>query len=169
MAISSPLLEDVSIEGATGILINITGGPDITPARGQRGVEPDPAGGPRGRQHHLRLVIDPDMSDMVKVTVIATGFEPVVAAEEPARIALRQSRVTVPMAQVAPRTARTSSPGFRPEPREMTSRPSRRISAVPQQTLMPETRSARAFGAAALDDEAVLDIPAYLRRSSAQE
>ena len=30
MAISSPLLEDVSIDGATGILINITGGPDLT-------------------------------------------------------------------------------------------------------------------------------------------
>jgi cell division protein FtsZ len=32
-AISSPLLEDVSIDGATGILINITGGPDLTLAR----------------------------------------------------------------------------------------------------------------------------------------
>jgi cell division protein FtsZ len=40
MAISSPLLDDISIDGAMGILINITGGPDLTPARGQRGVEP---------------------------------------------------------------------------------------------------------------------------------
>ena len=36
-AISSPLLEDISIDGATGVLFNITGGADLTLLRGQRG------------------------------------------------------------------------------------------------------------------------------------
>ena len=54
-AISSPLLEDVSINGATGILINITGGPDLTLAEVNEACEPDRGGRRPGRQHHLRV------------------------------------------------------------------------------------------------------------------
>ena len=52
-AITSPLLE-ASIEGARGILLNIAGGSDLGPLRGQRGGRDHPRGGPPGRQHHLR-------------------------------------------------------------------------------------------------------------------
>ena len=54
-AISSPLLEDVSIDGATGILINITGGPDLTLLEVNEASIADPGGRARGREHHLRL------------------------------------------------------------------------------------------------------------------
>ena len=52
-AISSPLLE-ASIEGARGILLNISGGSDLGPVRGQRGGRDHPRGGPPRRQHHRR-------------------------------------------------------------------------------------------------------------------
>ena len=52
-AIHSALL-DVSIEGAQGILFNVTGGPDLAPARGQRGGGDHPAHRGPGCQHHLR-------------------------------------------------------------------------------------------------------------------
>ena len=52
-AVSSPLLE-ASIEGATGILLNITGGPEHRPVRGERGRRGRDARPPTERQHHLR-------------------------------------------------------------------------------------------------------------------
>ena len=54
-AISNPLLDDVSMKGARGVLINITGGLDMTLLRGRCRREPHPRGGRFGRQHHLRL------------------------------------------------------------------------------------------------------------------
>ncbi len=53
-AISSPLLES-AIDGATGMLLNITGGEDIGPVRGQRGGRRRRPDRGQGRQHHLRL------------------------------------------------------------------------------------------------------------------
>ena len=52
-AISSPLLEE-SVEGATGILLNITGGHDLGPVRGQRGGRDRPERRRSELQHHLR-------------------------------------------------------------------------------------------------------------------
>ena len=52
-AVSSPLLE-TSVDGARSILLSITGGADLTPARGLRGREGGPGGGAPRRQHHLR-------------------------------------------------------------------------------------------------------------------
>ena len=52
-AISSPLLEQ-SVEGATGILLNITGGADLGPVRGQRGRRDHPVGRRPELEHHLR-------------------------------------------------------------------------------------------------------------------
>ena len=54
-AISSPLLEDVSINGATGILINITGGPDLTLAEVNEACSLIARRRRPRRQHHLRL------------------------------------------------------------------------------------------------------------------
>ena len=53
-AISSPLLEGASVNGARGVIINVTGGPDLSLVEVQRGVVHRPGGGRRGRQHHLR-------------------------------------------------------------------------------------------------------------------
>jgi cell division protein FtsZ len=85
LAINSPLLEDVSINGATGILVNITGGPDLTLAEVneacslvQEAADPD-------CNIIFGSVIDANMGDEVRITVIATGFQTrdAVAAQPP--------------------------------------------------------------------------------------
>ncbi len=53
-AISSPLLEDASIDGARGVIINVTGRLRPVARRSARGVDDHPRGRPRGGQHHLR-------------------------------------------------------------------------------------------------------------------
>ena len=74
-AISSPLLEETSIQGARGVLINISGGHDLTlheVAEAARiisdSVDPD-------ANIISGMVIDPTLEEAMKVTVIATGFD----------------------------------------------------------------------------------------------
>src|SRR5690242_12420632 len=74
MAISSPLLEDVSIDGATGILINITGGPDLTLHEVNEASSLIQAAAHEDANIIFGSVIDPNLSDEVRITVIATGF-----------------------------------------------------------------------------------------------
>src|SRR5437867_13024974 len=73
-AISSPLLEDAAIDGAKGILINITGGPDMTlhevsesSTLVQKTADPE-------ANIIFGTVLDPTMTDELNVTVIATRF-----------------------------------------------------------------------------------------------
>jgi cell division protein FtsZ len=73
-AISSPLLEDISIQGARGVLINVTGGPDL-------GVhEINEAASMIQEEAHedaniiFGAVIDEGLADELRITVIATGF-----------------------------------------------------------------------------------------------
>jgi len=83
-AISSPLLEETSIQGARGVLINISGGHDLTlheVAEAARiiadAVDPD-------ANIISGMVIDPQLEEAMKVTVIATGFDRT-ADDRPAR------------------------------------------------------------------------------------
>ena len=73
-AISSPLL-DMSIEGATGVLINITGGPGPDAARGDRGRRDDPEAVDPDANIIFGAVVHPRLQDEVRVTVIATGLQ----------------------------------------------------------------------------------------------
>ena len=75
MAISSPLLEAVSIEGATGILINITGGPDLTLHEVNEASTLIQNAAHEDANIIFGSVIDPNLSDEVRITVIATGFD----------------------------------------------------------------------------------------------
>jgi len=74
-AISSPLLEDNTIQGAHGVLLNITGGPDMTLH------EINEASSLIQKEAHedaniiFGTVIDINMTDEIRITVIATGFE----------------------------------------------------------------------------------------------
>jgi cell division protein FtsZ len=74
-AISSPLLEDVSIEGATGVLINITGGPDLTLHEVNEASSLVQEAAHEDANIIFGSVIDANMGDEVRITVIATGFE----------------------------------------------------------------------------------------------
>ncbi|MFQ5902245.1 MAG: cell division protein FtsZ [Candidatus Binatia bacterium] len=73
-AVSSPLLEDISIHGAKGVLINVTGGPDLCL------YEVNEAATMIQEEAHddaniiFGAVIDEKMKDEIRITVIATGF-----------------------------------------------------------------------------------------------
>ncbi|HVT61309.1 MAG TPA: cell division protein FtsZ [Thermoanaerobaculia bacterium] len=101
-AISSPLLEETSIQGARGVLINISGGADLTlheVAEAARiisdAVDPD-------ANIISGMVIDPGLEDAMKVTVIATGFDRASAerprAQAPALMPARSAAVAPPAA-----------------------------------------------------------------------
>src|SRR2546425_3679620 len=73
-AISSPLLE-MSVEGATGILLNITGGGDLGLFEGNEAAEIIQSAAASDSNIIFGSVIDDDLDDELRVTVIATGFD----------------------------------------------------------------------------------------------
>jgi cell division protein FtsZ len=84
-AISSPLLDNISIAGATGVLINIIGGNDLT--LGEATQIADIVHDAVGDEAEIIFgtVGDPSMQSEVRVTVIATGFDRQVTGEAPGR------------------------------------------------------------------------------------
>jgi cell division protein FtsZ len=75
MAISSPLLEDVSIDGATGIIINITGNSSLTMHETNQAVTLIMEAADEDAEIIFGTVIDDSLGENVKVTVIATGLQ----------------------------------------------------------------------------------------------
>lgn len=73
-AISSPLLESIKIDGATGIIINVTGGPDLTLYEVNEASTLITEAAHEDAEIIFGAVINPDMGDEISVTVIATGF-----------------------------------------------------------------------------------------------
>jgi cell division protein FtsZ len=73
-AISSPLLEE-SVEGATGILLNITGGRDLGLFEVNEAAELIHSAADANSNIIFGAVIDEGMGDEIRVTVIATGFD----------------------------------------------------------------------------------------------
>ncbi|MCB0321842.1 MAG: hypothetical protein KDD60_13030, partial [Bdellovibrionales bacterium] len=73
-AISSPLLEDISIHGAKGVLINVTASPDVTLQEVNEAAELIHSEADEEANIIWGMVIDPEIEDRVRVTVIATGF-----------------------------------------------------------------------------------------------
>ena len=74
-AISSPLLEDNTIQGAHGILLNITGGPDMSLFEINEASTLIQAEAHEDANIIFGTVIDEKMGDEIRITVIATGFE----------------------------------------------------------------------------------------------
>jgi len=114
-AISSPLLEDVSIQGARGVLINITGGPDLTIHEVNEAATLIQEEADDEANIIFGAVIDETMSDQIRITVIATGFgEPREEVKRPPTVAAQP--VAPPAAQPqsapapAPRVAFTREP-----------------------------------------------------------
>lgn len=182
IAINSPLLDDVSVEGATGILINFTAGPDLRLKEINQAATLIQEAAHEDANIIFGVVTDPNMEEVVKVTVIATGFDmqaasatSVHAASRPAltgtdtRLSHSASAgLTGASQQVLARTS--SQPPAARERRDVIARPSRPAHAPSAQSSAPvamstAARTTRPFGSPAVHDEAVLDIPAYLRRS----
>ncbi len=109
-AISSPLLIDTSIEGARGVLLNIIGGKDLTMHEVSKAAELIHSLAHEEANIIFGTVIDSCLKDVVKVTVIATGFgqkprERAVATPDAAPVAgaaHRQSPEPFPVNQVTP-------------------------------------------------------------------
>jgi cell division protein FtsZ len=156
-AISCPLLEDSRITGSRGILINITGSSQL----GLHEVNEAcsiirEAADCEDVQINFGVILNESMSDSVKITVIATGFQPENApiAERPRAI---EPRIMVPSA--APEPPRVVAPVREPEP---ASAPEPVIQQ-PLERFEPAAAAAAAGAAMAFDPDD-LDTPAYLRQ-----
>ena len=90
-AISSPLLEEATIQGAKGVLINITGGPDLTLYEVNTASTIIREAADEDANIIFGAVIDENMRDEMKITVIATGF-----GEEAMAVASAASVTTMP-------------------------------------------------------------------------
>jgi cell division protein FtsZ len=153
-AISSPLL-DVSIEGARGVLMNISGGPDMTLAEVTEAAETIQASVDPDADIYFGAVVHPRAQDEVRVTVIATGLQ-------------EGSRVTAPTRRARAMEPRESEPPPREREPEWPAERSRRP-APPQweRESRPGPRSGewerpRSEPSPEGDDD--YDVPAFLRR-----
>ena len=89
-AVSSPLLEDINLAGANGILVNVTAGMDLSIGEFQEVGATVKEFASDDATVVVGTVIDPDMTDKIRVTVVATGLGKQVAqAEQPMRIVRR--------------------------------------------------------------------------------
>lgn len=96
-AISSPLLEDVDLAGASGILANITAGTDLSIGEFQEVGNTIREFASEDATVVVGTVIDPDMTDEIRVTVVATGLgQCEVSADSTMRIVRRATPPTEP-------------------------------------------------------------------------
>ncbi|HEV2860719.1 MAG TPA: cell division protein FtsZ [Pyrinomonadaceae bacterium] len=113
-AISSPLLEEATIEGAKGVLINITGGSDLTLYEVNEASSIIREAADDDANIIFGAVIDETLRDEMKITVIATGFDKESAdagANSHAHAhASQPSRYTQPSTDLPPRTAAPTRP-----------------------------------------------------------
>jgi cell division protein FtsZ len=106
MAVTSPLLDDISVEGATGVLINIVGGADLKMKEIQEAASLVQEQAHEDANIIFGASIDDTLGENVKVTVIATGFD----AQE------RENAIEVPAARstLMPQTLSSSQPRSAP-------------------------------------------------------
>ena len=103
LAISSPLLEDVSISGALGVLVNITGGSSMSLFEIDEATEIIHEAAGEEANVILGAVVDEEMTDEVMVTVIATGFNRrggAAAMARPVRITKAIDRIPTGVAEL---------------------------------------------------------------------
>ncbi len=165
-AISSPLLEDVTLDGATGLLVNITGGSGLTLHEVDEAVSLAHQAADADANIIFGSVIDERLGDEVKITVIATGFAAPGADRRPAPKA-----VAVPAAAaVAPRAV---PPPLPVQPRAADPAPIRL--AKPAAAPAPATATVKAgagrapAGGFKPEQEDQYDIPAFLRRGGPRQ
>jgi cell division protein FtsZ len=159
-AISSPLLEDVTLDGATGLLVNITGGPSLTLHEVNEAISMAQAAADPDANIIFGSVVDDGLADEVKITVIATGFQ--------GRDAQRARPAQVPAQAAAPAPARRPPPPPAPAPA-----PEARKEPAPIRLATPVAAPAsvraparREIGPYRPLDDDQYDLPTFLRRGS---
>ena len=188
-AISSPLLEDVSIDGARGLLINITAGRDITLQEIHEAISIAQEAADPEANIIFGSLVDENVQNEVKITVIATGF---VSREvtQKTRLVVTQDyrpqvqvplmpRVTAPLMSsspsgllTAPVTVTAQGQGTMMTPREevatlVPSKAGARTLSAEHKIPAPRTSSARDASLALDEDQ--YDIPTFLRRQGHTE
>jgi cell division protein FtsZ len=152
-AISSPLLDNVSISGATGVLVNITGGTDLTLGEVHQinEIVHDAVGD--DAEIIFGAVNEPAMQGEIRVTVIATGFDRIVTNGATSTSDGQKSSATPVIPFPAQRPMRTVIP----QSRSASNEGSRRIVQPPHGTnpLSPQEK------AQDLND---MEIPTFIRR-----
>ncbi len=140
-AISSPLLEDINLAGANGILVNVTAGMDLSIGEFQEVGNTVKAFASDDATVVIGTVIDPDMTDRIRVTVVATGLgqSARTQAETPMRIVRRPMQPTRP-----------SEPNYH---------------GFDKPTVQRKRAVGDGLEQGGLQDE-LLDIPAFLRRQA---
>jgi cell division protein FtsZ len=158
-SISSPLLDNVSVHGATGVLVNITGGSDLTLGEVNQVQEIIHEAVGDQAEVIFGAVIEPSMQGELRVTVIATGFDRPAQAAAPAKgsgviqfPAPKVARVSGGVgAQQA--TGTTGTPG--------TPQPPLRRSAAGGGSSSVQPDAAGGGGSGPLSD---MEIPTFIRR-----
>jgi cell division protein FtsZ len=151
-AIRSPLLEDINLQGARGILVNITAGPNLSLGEFAEVGETVHEFAADNATVVVGTAIDPNMGDEIKVTVVATGLGEL-RRETPVPVTLvRQSQVG----------------GAQPNYKEFDSPAIRRSVGVARREVPVPPRAAHqlAVGAEPIYDESQFEIPAFLRRQA---
>lgn len=153
-AISSPLLEDIAINGATGIIINITGGPGLTLFEVNEASTLITEEADENAEIIFGAVIDEAMDEEVRVTVIATGFK--YHAEETAPAGL----IRAPKSIAPVRPAMYPSMMNKPRPENVPIAPTPSI----EKDLDTAVSSVNAPVVEENDVRDVRDTPAYMRK-----
>jgi cell division protein FtsZ len=176
-AISSPLLEDASVHGARGVIINVTGGPDMTLQEVSEASEIIQTAAHEDANIIFGAVVDSAMEGQVKITVIATGFDSVKSAMAPAT----QSQLVTPpdmSAYVAARQQEEERRVVNGGSVVISRRPSICMPALSAVSTAPRASAAAGAGPSGTDDDSKglslllddlgesspLDVPAFLRR-----
>jgi cell division protein FtsZ len=170
-AITSPLLDDISVDGATGVLINIVGGPDMKMREIQEAAIMVQEQAHEDANIIFGATIDEHMADMIKVTVIATGFDR--AEEEHGELMRQATRQPLEREVHAPAPVTRASVHHQksePVPAYSSRRPAASAaalqassSAASPQSQLPHVRDRITFPS---NMDADWDIPTYQRRNS---
>jgi cell division protein FtsZ len=156
-AVSSPLLEDINLAGAHGILVNVTAGMDLSIGEFQEVGQIVKQFASDDATVVVGTVIDPELSNQVRVTVVATGLGRPAAAARPPQTVSREREVAAsrdgrgePPMRVVRRAAPLSNSDY-----AALDKPTVQRQRAVGDGLRPEA-----------DAEDVLDIPAFLRRQA---
>ena len=161
-AIRNPLLEDVNLQGARGILVNITAGPDLSLGEYSDVGSIIEAFASEHAMVKVGTVIDPDMRDELHVTVVATGLGAKI--EKPVKVIDNTVQASYAASSAQAAAARQD---VRQETRQEL--PSVNYRDLDRPTVMRNQAQQGATTAAKLnpqDDLDYLDIPAFLRRQA---
>lgn len=168
-AIHSPLLDNISVEGATGVLINVVGGPDMKMREMQEAASLIQEQAHEDANIIFGASIDEAMADALKVTVIATGFD-AVAEQLPADLQHEVRRPASAREMAATQVSRSVNAPMRSEPAPAVARRSS-VPAYGNGAGMrgaavgaPQVRERLDFPSATVETD--WDIPAFQRRQS---